>query len=634
MDKNEQLSQARERVERILSVFDALRVSWGDGKTERQLLDELFRHVHSLKAAAQTYDLVDLARLAHASEDVLQAIRTGRIGFDEHALNVLNQTADLFLELLSAKQSSNTSTLLSELAKISTTSADSLKAQIEIILTALPSDLRQALTDEEKHRLQASISEGAKLFLISTSFDIVDFDRQFQNLKDKLNTAGELISTAPQVEQDDSDKIDFRILYTRQSDVEAIRADLAAFEGVVVKPINGVVALPSSEQMQTPLEVADQDEARHVRVNLDDLDQVISSAYALAHRTEDILGRESVMKETLEDIRESALRLAASVVRMRLTSIERLLQRVERAGRSAARACGKDVDFRVFGEDLMLDQSLCDAIADPLIHLVRNAVDHGIEPPDERAKNGKPAAGRVSIKAMSSHGQIRIAVRDDGRGIDANAIEAACVRMGLTHQDFPLAFDESVRMIFRSGFSTATTISETSGRGVGLDVVETEIERLGGHVRVVSKPGVGSVFEVRLPVTFGLLDAVVLRAGNQRYVIDASSVVDPMRLQADEWGQFDSMKLVELLGQYVDPDERRTYALLFCELKNDLSQSAGIHRVCLELDEVEKREQVVIRSLGAHASRWFGVAGATELRDGSVALLLDLSRLVNARQTE
>jgi len=276
----------------------------------------------------------------------------------------------------------------------------------------------------------------------------------------------------------------------------------------------------------------------------------------------------------------------------------------------------------------MLDQSLCDAIADPLIHLVRNAVDHGIEPPAERAKYAKPASGRVSIKAMSSHGQIRIAVRDDGRGIDANAIEAACVRMGLTHHQFPLAFDESVRMIFRSGFSTAPMVSETSGRGVGLDVVETEVERLGGQVRVVSAPGVGSVFEVRLPVTFGLLDAVVLRAGNQRYVIDASSVVAPLALQADEWGQFESMKLVELLGQPVDPDDRRSHALLFCELKNDVSQSAGIRRVCLELDEVEKREQVVIRSLGTHASRWFGVAGATELRDGSVALLLDLSRLL------
>ena len=628
MDENEQLSQVRERIERILSAFDALRVSSGNGKTERQLLDEIFRHVHSLKAAAQTQDLVDLARLAHASEDVLQAIRTGRIGFDHDVLNVLNQTAELFLELLSAAHSSNTSTLLNELGRISTISAHRPKPEIEIILSALPSDLRQGLTDEEKHRLQASISEGANLFLISTSFDIVDFDRQFSELKKKLNATGELISTAPQVEQDRSDKIDFRILYTRPVDVETIRADLAGFEGVTVKPINGVAALPGSEQMQSPLRVADQDEVRYVRVNVDDLDQVISSAYALAHRTEDVLGRASVMKETLEDIRESALRLAASVVRIRLTSIDGLLQRVELAGRAAARACGKDVDFLVFGEDLMLDQSLCDAIADPLIHLVRNAVDHGIEPPDERAKKGKPASGRVSIKAMSSHGQIRIAVRDDGRGVDANAIEAACVRMGLTHHDFPLAFDESLRMIFRSGFSTAPTVSETSGRGVGLDVVETEIERLGGQVRVVSKPGVGSVFEVRLPVTFGLLDAVVLRAGNQRYVIDASSVVEPLRLQADEWGQFESMKLVELLGQPVDPDDRRSYALLFCELKNDVSQSAGIRRVCLELDEVEKREQVVIRSLGTHASRWFGVAGATELRDGSVALLLDLSRLL------
>jgi len=629
VEENEQLTQSRERIERILSVFNALRVSLGDGKTERQLLDEIFRHVHSLKAAAQTHELADLARLAHASEDVLQAIRTGRIGFDEHVLNVLNHTAGLFLELLSAKQSPDTSVLLNELATISTISAPRPKAEIEVILSALPSELSDALTDEEKHRLQTSMSEGANLFLISTSFDIVDFDRQFQRLKDKLNTAGELISTAPQVEEDRSDKIDFRILYTRCSDVEAIRADLGAFEGVAVTPINRGAALPGSPLVQTPLVVPYNEQARIVRVNVDDLDQVISSAYRLAHRTEDILGRASVMKETLEDIRESALGLAASVVRLRLTSIEPLLQRVERAGRAAARACGKDVDFRVFGEDLMLDQSLCDAIADPLIHLVRNAVDHGIEPPAERAKYAKPASGRVSIKAMSSHGQIRVAVRDDGRGIDANAIEAACVRMGLTHHQFPLAFDESVRMIFRSGFSTAPAVSETSGRGVGLDVVETEVERLGGQVRVVSTPGVGSVFEVRLPVTFGLLDAVVLRAGNQRYVIDASSVVAPLALQADEWGQFESMKLVELLGQPVDPDERRSYALLFCELKNDLSQSAGIRRVCLELDEVEKREQVVIRSLGTHASRWFGVAGATELRDGSVALLLDLSRLIN-----
>ena len=631
MDQNEQLTQAQERVEQILSAFDALRVAIGDGKAERQLIDEIFRHVHSLKASAHTQELTDLTRLAHASEDVLQAIRTGRVSLDDQVLSILNQTAGAFLELLSAKESANTQALIKELTKISTTAGQRPKAEIEIILSALPSDLAQSLTDEEKHRLQASISESANLFLISTSFGLVDFDRQFHELKDRLSRTGELISTAPTVEQDRSDKIDFRILYTRQADVEAIRTDIASFEGVSVSAIEGVAPVASLDAAASSRLQLDTDPAQYLRVSVEDLDQVISSAYSLVHRTEDLSASDSALQAKLESVRESALELAASVVRVRLTPIERLLQRVERAGRAAARACGKEVNFRVSGQELLLDQSLCDAIADPLIHLVRNAVDHGIEPSNERSKSGKHASGTVIIKATSSHGQTRIAIRDDGRGIDAKAIEAACLRMGLTQHQFPLAPDESMRMIFRLGFSTAASVSETSGRGVGLDVVETEIERLGGQIRVASEPGVGSVFEIRLPVTFGLLEVVTVRVGKQRYAIDAVNVVSPENIAADEHSQFESLKLPELLGQPIPEGyDRQSHAAILCDIKNDLSQgSASSRRVRLLLDEVEKREQVVIRSLGTHASRWFGIAGATELRDGSVAFLLDLSRLIN-----
>jgi len=631
VDQNEQLTQAQERVEQILSAFDALHVAIGDGKAERQLIDEIFRHVHSLKASAHTQELTDLTRLAHASEDVLQAIRTGRVSLDDQVLSILNQTAGAFLELLSAKESANTQALIKELTKISTTAGQRPKAEIEIILSALPSDLAQSLTDEEKHRLQASISESANLFLISTSFGLVDFDRQFHELKDRLSRTGELISTAPTVEQDRSDKIDFRILYTSQADVEAIRTDIASFEGVSVSAIEGVAPVASLDAAASSRLQLDTDPAQYLRVSVEDLDQVISSAYSLVHRTEDLSASDSALQAKLESVRESALELAASVVRVRLTPIERLLQRVERAGRAAARACGKEVTFRVSGQELLLDQSLCDAIADSLIHLVRNAVDHGIEPSNERSKSGKRAAGTVRIKATSSHGQTRIAIRDDGRGIDAKAIEAACHRMGLTHHQFPLTLDESMRMIFRLGFSTAASVSETSGRGVGLDVVETEIERLGGQIRVASKPGVGSVFEIRLPVTFGLLEVVTVRVGKQRYVIDASSVVSPETLDSDQFREFKQVSLIELLGQPLPEGyDRLSHAIILCDIKNDLSQSSGSsRRICLLLDEVEKREQVVIRSLGTHASRWFGVAGATELRDGSVALLLDLSRLLN-----
>jgi two-component system, chemotaxis family, sensor kinase CheA len=164
-----------------------------------------------------------------------------------------------------------------------------------------------------------------------------------------------------------------------------------------------------------------------------------------------------------------------------------------------------------------------------------------------------------------------------------------------------------------------------------LDIVETEIERLGGQIRVASKPGVGSVFEIRLPVTFGLLEVVTVRVGQQRYVIDASSVVSPATLDSDQFREFKQVSLIELLGQPLPEGyDRLSHAIILCDIKNDLSQSSGSsRRICLLLDEVEKREQVVIRSLGTHASRWFGVAGATELHDGSVALLLDLARLIN-----
>jgi two-component system chemotaxis sensor kinase CheA len=630
VDQNEQLTEAQERIEQILSAFDALRVALGNGKAERQLIDEIFRHVHSLKASAQTQELADLTRLAHASEDVLQAIRTGRVRLDDRVLNILNQTAENFLELLSAKESANTTALIKELTKISTSVEQQPRAESEIILSALPPDLWQSLTDEEKHRLQASITESANLFLISTSFDIVDFDRQFQELKDRLNKTGELISTAPTVEHDRSDKIDFRILYTRQAEVEAIRTDIASFEGVSVSAIEAVAPVASLDAASSSRPQLDRDSAGYIRVSVEDLDQVISSAYMLARKTEHLPAQDSALKAKLDGIRESALELAKSLVSVRLTSIERLLQRVERAGRAAARACGKEVNFRVSGQELLLDQSLCDAIADPLIHLVRNAVDHGIESSTERSKSGKRAAGTVIIKATSSHGQTRIAIRDDGRGIDAQAIEAACVRMGLTHHQFPLALDETLRMIFRPGVSTAAAVSETSGRGVGLDVVETQIERIGGQIRVASKPGVGSVFEIRLPVTFGLLEVVTVRLGQQRYAIDAVNIVSPESITADEHSRFESLRLPELLGQQIPEGyDRQSHAAILCDIKNDLSQGpAGSRRVRLLLDEVEKREQVVIRSLGTHASRWFGVAGATELRDGSVALLLDLSRLM------
>jgi two-component system chemotaxis sensor kinase CheA len=623
--------ELEERVEQICAALNSLRSVIGEGKAERRWLEETFRQVHTLKASAQTHGFNELAKLAHESENVLHSIRIGRVRLDDQILSNLDQLTDMFFEVLRTPNVPVAGALLARLAQLSQTSNLRARAEVEIILSALPSEMWQSLNDQERYKLQEAVAEGANLFLVSTDFAIADFDRSFQELKDKLTTNGEIISTAPTVQQDHPDSIDFRILYTRPSNIEAVRADVESFEGVRVIPVEGISSVAENSTVNAASDRDDLDDSRfhapHIRVSLDDLDQIISSAYGLAHQIELVSNPDP---ETVSNLRRSSVDLAAAIVNLRMTPINRLLKRVVRAGRTAARSCDKEVEFQLYGQDLLLDQAMCDAIIDPLIHLVRNAIDHGIEPSDERGKHAKSERGTITIGACAAQGQTRIAVSDDGRGIDPAVIEQAAARLELQYRSSPLTLDESVRMIFRPGFTTASTVSETSGRGVGLDIVETEIERLGGQVRVATQPGTGATFEIRLPVTFGLLDVVTVRVGKQRYLIDQSDTVAPEDVEHTKLAEFNAVKLVELLGQRsADEDGRESHALLFCEVKNAPDdESKTVHRVALLLDEVETREQVVVRDLGSHGSRWFGVAGAGELRDGSVALLLDLPRLI------
>ena len=309
-----------DRLRQISARIDQLRASAGKasaGKDRRELLDTLFRNVHSLKAAAHAQGLNDLAARAHEFEDLLHAIRTGRASLDE--LTDLPHPQNIRVE------------------------------------NPLPAEIRDSLKAEERHRLAECTAEGATVYVVDTSFATADFDRQFQQLKDDLNRIGEVIATAPKVE---ALKINFRILFATRSDL-----------------------------------------------------------YRICHHA-------------------------------------------VQAGRSVAEATGKEVDFSI-RVDASMPKSVCDALADPLLHLVRNAVDHGIE-----------TSGHVKIEAIGT----RITVADDGRGIDP----------------------ANIPRIFEPGFSTAAEITPISGRGVGLDVVKTAVEQLGGTINVSSEAGRGSTFEIIL----------------------------------------------------------------------------------------------------------------------------------------
>jgi two-component system chemotaxis sensor kinase CheA len=637
-DQRLMLSEMEEKIDRIFSSIEALRLVSGSGKTRRELLEEIFRDVHSLKASAATQQMEELTSIAHEFETLLHALRVGRIKFDDEILAIFDETADALFETLSEARDSASSRapLRERLQRLSNAPPGRQPAEVEIILNSLPSEIWQSLNDQERHKLQESLAEGTHLYLVSTNFETTDFDRQFHELKEKLGALGELISTAPRVSPDRADRVDFRILYTQQAPIEEVKSELLNFSDVSVTEVPGFktpsVTTPSTSRIPTQFDQF-ADKTDYIRVGLNELDRLISSAYLLLRQADNTLshaaGRSNDFELEARDLRESCLKLAAEIVELRMVSVDRVLQRAVRAGRAAARSCAKEIDFQIQGDDLLLDKSLCDAIVDPLIHLVRNAVDHGIEDSEQRTMAGKSARGNVKIKAAMSQGQPQITVTDDGRGIDPILISEAAVRLGIERQPVALSFDRSLRIIFRPGFSTSSDTSNVSGRGVGLDVVETTIERLGGEIRVSSEPGSGSSFQIRLPVTFGLLDAVVVRSGKHRYALDASKVVPAGDFRPNEHEELRLLELDTLLGQSSELDKDRSRTLLVCEFPMDADNGkTNLERFGLLVDGVEKRKKVLVRNLGSHGARWFGVAGATEMPDGGVALLLDLPRLV------
>ena len=293
----------------------------------------------------------------------------------------------------------------------------------------IPADIWNALKPEEKHALKQSLAEGAQLCLVQTSFDVADIQQRFQSLKKSLSQTGEVISTSPKVDSERSGKLNFRILYAQTNEPTP---QLSNLSDVTV------------EQLVVP---------------------AISPAGQ---------GELSDYVPALEHCLE---KLSREIVHLEHTPAENPLRQALRAGQSAALATGKEVDFEIRGEDLMLDKAVSDAVVNPLIHLVRNAVDHGIEHPDERLELGKSARGKIVIEAVVDQEQTRFKITDDGRGIDSPILD----------------------LIFGPGFSTASEVTELSGRGVGLDIVKTTIAELGGSVTVNSIPGAGTSFEITIP---------------------------------------------------------------------------------------------------------------------------------------
>lgn len=661
------LAEAEDLIEELYGDVAELRERRGEGPARRELVARTFRHVHTVKGTAAAAGLDPAGRVAHEFESLLDAVRRGQAPLDEEALDACEEAVGALAESLDAAargaEWAVPARLVERLRRLAAQNPVAAAGARAVAEELLPPEVARALSAHERGRLAEAVAEGARAYLVNVEFDLSDFDEQYKRLSESLKESGEVISTQPFVSDVGPGRVGFRIVYASAegfaklvergaafgATLAAAKTDAGPADKTFEKNWDGTLEQSEAAPLATTTNTTSSSSTSTtgVRVTLEELDELISTTHGLFADTlgalELALAGAEGLEERARGVRRSFFELEERLIGLRMVSLRASLLRAARAGRAAAREAGKRVEFEVAGGDARLDRSLAERVADPLLHLVRNAVDHGVETEEERLAAGKPAAGCIRIEADSEGGLVVLRVSDDGRGVDVEAAGRAAAAAGLVAPGSKITDAHALRLIFRPGFSTAARASLVSGRGVGLDVVERAVEEGGGEVRVRSLRGRGTTFELRLPTALALLPAHIVRSAGRRYCLGASHVVEIGHAEASEvssagarrtlrWRgrELPLVELRELLGLSIQESEtngaaRRAYVVARARQGSD-----GEARAAIAVDELEAQSEVLVRGLGRHAKRWRAVGGATELRDGTVALVLDLPRLLDS----
>jgi two-component system chemotaxis sensor kinase CheA len=660
-EQSQFIAAAREIVEKLYRDVEQLRTGRSHGPKRRELAARIFRLVHTLKGSAGSLGLKSVSQIAHAFESVLDGIRLGRIEITDAVLDAFEDAADAIARALpSAPSETNEAGAAKLIERLNGLSA-TREPQVAIpgtLRAALPPEIARSLSEYDLQHTREAVDEGAKLFIVSASFAIETFDQKFRELTKVLGQSGEVISTVTG-EPATADEINFRLLFASELLFANVLRQAGTLGHIELREIEfessaaGAKASRGSSPLPArPSDKGDTGESPSVRIEMKQIDELISSAGELFRFTTNALqslsatGNKQTVDAVTVHLRQWFIKLEEQLIKLRLVPAGEILERAAvRAGRIAARQMGKQVEFEIAGGDVGIDKSLADIIADPLFHLVRNAVTHGIETPEERVTHGKSVTGRVRLAAFNEGSRIHITVTDDGRGIDWDRIAAAAAEQGIARNGSDLSTDQCLRLIFRPGFSTAHAVSELSGRGIGLDVVDRAMELAGGEVRVATEPGAGTTFAMIMPATLALVQCVVVQSGDQLYAIESEGVSDSdaaaNQTEIDETGnrvdwRGESLPLLSLrtlLGQTVGLGPAGPVIIWRAPDNTTAAQTVkdGGNRYALVVDGIRGRQETLVRSLGRHAARWAGVCGAAELFDGNVALVLDLRELIKAQ---
>ncbi|MEK4875129.1 chemotaxis protein CheA [Bacillus sp. FSL W8-0102] len=645
---------------------------------DMEIVNEVFRSAHTLKGMSATMGFEDLANLTHKMENVLDAIRNHKIKVTPDVLDVVFASVDdleaMIQDIASGGDGKrNVEEIVARLKAIESGSNVEKKEKSEVREPSHSSEGNSVQYDEfETTVIQQSKEQGFSCYevIVTLKEDCLLKAARVYMIFEVLEKCGEIIKSVPAVEELEEEHFDYRFTVTivtkdEASEIEKKVMKVSEVEKVVVQPFADSPKQASDHSKET--DHSDKEEKKKasaeknakdhqadggkqrksknvsnktIRVNIERLDSLMNLFEELVidrGRLEQI-SRElnhPELTETVERMSRISGDLQNIILNMRMIPVETVFNRFPRMVRQLARELDKQINLEIIGAETELDRTVIDEIGDPLVHLLRNAVDHGIETKEERKAKGKPIEGTVKLKAYTSGNHVFIEVEDDGAGINREKVLKKAIDKGIVSQEEAekLTDSEVFGLIMESGFSTADRITDISGRGVGLDVVKATIESIGGSININSVEGKGSVFSIQLPLTLSIISVMLIEVGNEKYAIPLSSIIETAIIKKEDILSAHSKKVIDFRGKVVP--------LLFLEKLFEVPKEEaeddylsvvivrkGDKMAALVVDSFIGQQEVVLKSLGNYLTNVFAISGATILGDGQVALIIDCNALI------
>jgi two-component system chemotaxis sensor kinase CheA len=682
MDMSQYLGAFLDEAGDTLQRLDDLLLQLEKGTTNMEVINEIFRSAHTLKGMSATMGFEKMAGLTHALEDRLDAARKGTRHLVDTDMNLMFSSLDTMQAMVDSIREGgddahlDVSELVASLRNMDAPAPAAVKPAAPAPKKEKSAD--DSLTQQEEEWVEEAGSMGMQVLRIRAVLSescLLKAARAYM-VVNRLEEMGDVIKTEPSIEslENEDFELDFTVILASQQSAEEIENAIARISDVAAVEIEEMRQDQEPAQKKAPVarEVApaktappraaapaasaEPDAARHpaaqtttvglskeskkanqtVRVDIGRLDKLMNLVGEL------VIGRARIERlvqearlrefdEPLSQLGRISGDIQELVTKLRMVPVSFTFERFPRLIRDLSKSLGKEIELVLEGQDTELDRTVIDEIGDPMVHLIRNSLDHGIETREDRRTAGKPEKGTLKISAYQEGSGVIIEVTDDGAGMDPAKIRKKAVEKGILTEEGAAAMsdEEIIQIVLLPGFSMSETITDLSGRGVGMDAVKTKVEALGGQLDLVSKLGVGTSVYLRLPLTLAIVLSLLIKVGNETYAISLENVEETILVRRENIktvhgtpatllrGEVLSLSdLGDVLGTEVEESNRDEYPVVVVKI--------GKNKIGFIVNALIGQQEIVIKSLGRFLSKIRGIAGATILGDGNVALILDV----------